>query len=92
MAIFYFPELTAENYDFFRDLLHDDMPKTFAQWDQRQMNEKDKHALEWGAESACIDIEVNPEEFDGYCKVTNSNYTLQTLNRLAAEKGLRESQ
>ena len=56
------------------------------------MNEKDKHALEWGAESACIDIEVNPEEFDGYCKVTNSNYTLQTLNRLAAEKGLRESQ
>ena len=90
MPTFYFPKIISENYQSFRAILKDDLPDAFPEWERRQSSKKDKYVLEWEPKGVCIDIEINPNEFTGYCDRTRSNRTLEALERLAAEIGTRE--
>ena len=90
MPIFYFPELTADNYQTFRRLMNNKLPETFAQWKQQQTRKKDEHCLEWSAYGICVDVEVTPNEFSQYCAATGYSCTQQALDSLAFEKGARK--
>ena len=87
MPIFFFPKLTADNYQTFRRLLNNDMPETFAQWKQQQTSKKDGRCLEWHPYGICIDVEITPDEFSQYCAATGYNCTQHALDSLAFEKG-----
>jgi hypothetical protein len=92
MSTFFFPKLDASNYQSFRRLINDEMPETFNEWSQRQSLKKDQYLLNLHPDRLCVDIEINPDQFSKYCRSTNSSNTLDTLDRLAAEIGSRESQ
>jgi hypothetical protein len=87
MPSFYFPKLTADNYQTFRRLMNNNMPETFVQWKQLQTSKRDEHCLHWYPYGICIDVEVAPGEFSHYCAATGYGCTQQALDSLAFEKG-----
>ena len=87
MPIFYFPKLTADNYQTFRRLMSTNVPETFAQWEQQQTGKKNEQCLEWHPYGICVDVEVTPNEFIQFCAATGYDHTPQALDRLAFEKG-----
>jgi hypothetical protein len=89
MPTLYTPKITPENFSAFRRILVDELPKTFVQWDYQQTRMKNEYLLE-RSNGFCVDVEVGPTEFIQYCHSTNANHTLETLERFASEKGLRE--
>jgi hypothetical protein len=62
--------------------LKNDLPKTYEAWLYRQLGKKSDFISQWkGAE--IIEVEVNPDDFTRYCDATNSNRTIETLDRFA---------
>jgi hypothetical protein len=86
MPTFYFPKLTADNYEIFRRLTKFSMPETFAQWEQQQASKKDEYCSEWSPYGICVDVEVTPNEFKQFCAATGYACTQQALDSLAFEK------
>jgi hypothetical protein len=65
--------------------LKNDLPKTYEAWLYRQLGKKSDFISQWkGAE--IIEVEVNPDDFTRYCDATNSNRTIETLDRFATEE------
>ena len=75
MPTFYFPKLTADNYEIFRRLTKFSMPETFVQWEQQQAGKKDDYCSEWSPYGICVDVEVTPNEFKRFCAATGYGCT-----------------
>lgn len=91
MTILICPSIRPEEYQAFRCVLKDDLPDTFEVWSGEQGAQKVRHMLLGQPNSTFFDVEITIREFTEFCRAKRLNYTLQTLNRLATDKGLRES-
>lgn len=85
----YFAKLNTTNYKALRSLINE-LPQSFSEWESSQAVKKDEHVLMWHPNGICVDVEIDSNEFTAYCDRTQSNRTLETLDRLVAEKGMRE--
>jgi hypothetical protein len=83
----FFPLIRPEDYQAFSDILGDDIPDSYDKWADRIAKERARLRREW-EQSDAIDVEVIPDEFVRHCDETNSNKTIESLNRFAQEKGL----
>jgi hypothetical protein len=86
MPTFYVPRVREQHYDAFHRVLKDDVPQTHAQWRDRQLRQEVQLSSGWESPVKLIEVEIDPDEFARYCDRTNSNYTIETLYRLATEK------
>jgi len=91
MSIFYFPKIAAADYESFRRILKDDIPDTFDMWTRSQDSQKAEHILKWGADSKCVHVEVDANEFAAYCRATGNDYTPYSLRNFLYEKGSRKT-
>jgi hypothetical protein len=91
MVTIYLPRIKPENYQAFRAILTNDIPEAFEKWERMIANKADEHRLKWQPDCNIVDVEINPEEFTVYCRRVWSKRKLETLFRLATEKGPGES-
>jgi hypothetical protein len=87
MPKFSIPIIREQDYESFRRILKDDIPATYEAWRNRQLRQKAQLGAQWlDSLAEFIEIEIDPNEFTAYCDRTHSNYTVESLDRLAIEK------
>jgi hypothetical protein len=83
MATSYLPRITEQNYGAFQRVLKD-APATFKEWERDLMlMGADLNSKGWEVESVDVDL----DGFKKYCDLTQSPYTLQSLDNFAFKVG-----
>ncbi|MGH7120758.1 MAG: hypothetical protein ACREFP_17515 [Acetobacteraceae bacterium] len=84
MVIRYRPDIAPEHYGAFRNLLKDQIPATFNDWDRER--EKEVQQLTPSGHNV-IPVKIDPDEFATYCRAHNASPSVHLLDTIAYEKG-----
>ena len=85
MAIYRIVSIRKDDYEAFRRILKDDIPDTYEEWRYRQLSKSNDFIAKW-QKAEVIEVDVNPNDFARYCDATNSDRTIETLDRFATEE------
>jgi len=79
---YYLPRVTERHYEAFRTLMGDRVHTTYAEWtefmDFRRHDEAMRHPV--------VDVDVDPDEFAGFCRSSGYAFDYGTLVRYISEK------
>ena len=86
MSIIAMATITPKNYQAFRRLIKNDLPEFIETWRGSRSRKRADHLRKFSPHGDVREIEISLDEFTAYCDRTCANYTLEALDRLAAEK------